>query len=200
MSLNPSPSRTRLATLRIAVETLLEQENVTFTELSVGAICAEAGISRPTFYASFDDKQDLVRALAAQTIEELVGVSMDWLDAPKQSRGELKKAMRALFEAYGPHWRVMNAAAEVASYDLELRDRFTGAVEEAAARVAEHIAQGQRECLVRSGLDAAATARWLGWMTEGGMRRAFANPEGRLEREIAAMTDVHWFTLYDGVG
>jgi AcrR family transcriptional regulator len=194
------PSPARLARLRSAVETLLEAEGASFTELSIGAICAEAGISRPTFYSHFEDKLDLVRALAAGTIGELVDVLQPWLGAPATTREELEQAMADLFSAYAPHRHVLAAAAEVASYDPELQDRFTAAVELAASRVSEHIAQGQREGRIRPGLDATETGRWLGWMTEGGMRRAFANRAIAARSDIAAITDVHWFTLYAGVG
>lgn len=200
MAPDQNATAARQADLRLAVETLLDREGSSFTELSVGAICAEVGISRPTFYAYFDDKLDLVRALAAETIGELVGVSGQWLAAPKRSREELEEAMTGLFEAYAPHRKVMAAAAEVASYDPVLQDRFNAAVEAASARVAEHIADGQHEGLIRTDIDAGATARWLGWMTERGMRRAFAGRAMASRSDISAMTDIHWFTLYAGVG
>lgn len=188
-----------IARLRAAVESLLEQEISNYTELTVAAICAAAGTSRPTFYAYFDDKVELIRAIAADTIGELVGVSASWLDAPKSTRAELNQAMTQPLEGYAPHRKVMAAAAEVAAYDAELHDAFIASMEAAARRVAEHIAEGQRSGLVRAGLRPLATARWLAWMTELGLRRAFAGRSTAAPEAVAAMTDVHWFTLYEAV-
>jgi len=188
-----------VARLRAVVESLLEQEVSSYTELTVTVICAAAGISRPTFYAYFDDKVELVRAIAADTIGELVDVSALWLDAPKSTRAELNQAMTQLFEAYAPHRKAMAAAAEVASYDAELHDAFISSLEAAAGRVAEHIAEGQRAGLVRADLHPLATARWLAWMTELGLRRAFAGRSAASPEAIAAMTDIHWFALYEAV-
>jgi AcrR family transcriptional regulator len=195
----PSAQEALTARLRSAVEELLEQDASSYTELTVSAICAAAGISRPTFYAYFADKVELVRAIAADTIGELVSVSALWLDAPKSTRAELNQAMTQLFEAYAPHRKAMAAAAEVASYDAELHDTFISSMEAAASRVAEHIAEGQRAGLVRAGLLPPATARWLAWMTELGLRRAFAGRSTASPEAISAMTDIHWFTLYEAV-
>lgn len=187
------------ARLRAVVESLLEDEGSSYTELTVTEICAAAGISRPTFYAYFEDKVELVRAIAADTIGELVDVSAIWLDAPKSTRAELNEAMTQLFEAYTPHRRVMAAAAEVASYDAELHDAFIASMEAAARREAAHIAEGQRAGLVRAELQPLATARWLAWMTELGLRRAFAGRAKASPKAVAAMTDIHWFTLYEAI-
>jgi AcrR family transcriptional regulator len=187
----------RLAQLRAAVETLLDRESTNFTELSVADICAQARISRPTFYAYFSDKADLVRALAADTISEVVGAS--WLTGVPATRADLQRSMSAMCAAYAPYRKVMAVAAEVAAYDTELSDQFTTAVEEAAKRVAVHIEDGQRDGVVRGELNAKNTARWLSWMTESGLRHAFAHSDNADPADVAALTDVHWFTLYDGV-
>jgi AcrR family transcriptional regulator len=152
----PSPREALTGRLREVLESLLENDDTSFTDLTVTAICRAAGISRPTFYAYFDDK-------------------------------------------VGPHRRLMTAAAEVAAYDAELHDAFTSSLEAAARRVSEHITSGQAAGDVREDISPLAAARWLAWMTELGLRNGFtaesvANPES-----IAAMTDIHWFTLYEKV-
>ncbi|OBH11154.1 hypothetical protein A5695_20315 [Mycobacterium sp. E1747] len=178
---------------------MLEQGDTSYTELTVTGICRAAAISRPTFYAHFDDKVDLIRAIAADTITELVSASALWLDAPKSTRVELNRAMTALFAAYAPHRRVMAAASEVSEYDTQLRESFTTSMEHAAQRVGDHIMEGQAAGLVRVGLQPLPTARWLAWMTELGLRRSFAGRSTADPESIAAMTDMHWFTLYEGV-
>lgn len=199
MSSPISPREALTARLREVLESLLQNDDTSFTELTVTAICQAAGISRPTFYAYFDDKVGLVRAIAADTIADLVGVSASWLDAPKSTRGELNQAMAELFAAYAPHRRVMAAAAEVAAYDPELHDAFTSAMEAAAQRVAKHITAGQATGVVRRDIAPLATARWLAWMTELGLRNGFAGQSAANPASIGAMTDIHWFTLYEEV-
>jgi TetR/AcrR family transcriptional regulator, ethionamide resistance regulator len=199
MNSRPSPRELLTTRLREVVESLLEPEDASYTALTVTAICQAAGISRPTFYSYFDDKVELIRAVAADTIVELVGASALWLDAPKSTRAELNQAMTALFAGYAPHRKVMAAAAEVASYDETLRDAFASSMEAAARQVRDHIADGQRQGLVRPGLRPLPTARWLAWMTELGLRRAFARRDTAEPEAVAAMTDIHWFTLYEAV-
>src|SRR5271163_1884874 len=161
MSSPPSAREVLTTRLREVVESQLEPEQTSYTALTVTAICEAAGISRPTFYAYFDDKVELVRAIAADTIVELVGASALWLTAPKSTRTELHQAMSALFAAYAPHRKVMAAAAEVASYDAKLQKAFASSMEAAARQVRDHIVDGQLGGLVRPGLAPLPTARWL---------------------------------------
>jgi len=171
-----------------------------YTELSVERIVREAGISRATFYVYFEDKGDLLRALAEDFIERILVAAASWWELPSDAtKADLRTAMQAIFEAYVPHKVVMAAVVEVASYDAGLRTLFGDLLERTIAKVAEHIEQGQREGYVIGELDPLRTAAWLTWMAERGLYQlvAPATPAAA-ERLLEALTDITWNTLYAG--
>src|ERR1700761_2003644 len=66
-----------------------------YTELSVERIVREAGISRATFYVYFEDKGDLLRALAEDFIERMIGAAAAWWSLRSDAtRMDLRAAMR----------------------------------------------------------------------------------------------------------
>jgi AcrR family transcriptional regulator len=185
--------------LRTAAEELMSGEE-SYTELSVERIVKEAGISRATFYVYFEDKGDLLRALAEDFIERLLVAAANWWQLPAEAtKADLRTAMRAIFDAYIPHKVVMAAVVEVASYDAGLRTLFGDLLERTIAKVAEHIETGQRDGFVVADIDPQRTAAWLTWMAERGLYQlvAPATPAAS-ERLLDALTDITWNTLYAG--
>jgi TetR/AcrR family transcriptional regulator, ethionamide resistance regulator len=169
-----------------------------YTELSVERIVREAGISRATFYVYFEDKGDLLRALAVDFIERMIGAAAAWWSLTGDAtRMDLRDAMRAIIDAYQPHKVVMAAVVEVASYDAGLRELFGDLLNQTIAAVAQHIATGQAGGYVEAGLDPERTAAWLTWMAERGLYQlvAPATPAA-IEKLLDAMTDITWNTLY----
>jgi AcrR family transcriptional regulator len=183
--------------LRTAVEALLEAGE-SYTELSVERLVTEAGISRATFYVYFEDKGDLLRALAEEFIGRLTDAAQHWwaLDE-RATKADLQQAMREIFDAYIPDKVVMAAVVEVASYDAAVREQFGQLVEYTTVGVAKHIAAGQKQGFIDKGLDARRTAAWLTWMAERGLYQLVA-PAGKAETErlLPALTDIVWNTLY----
>jgi TetR/AcrR family transcriptional regulator, ethionamide resistance regulator len=185
--------------LRTAAEELMSREE-SYTELSVERIVKEAGISRATFYVYFEDKGDLLRALAEDFIERLLVAASSWWQLPAEAtKADLRTAMRAIFDAYIPHKVVMAAVVEVASYDAGLRTLFGDLLERTIGKVAEHIETGQKDGFVVADLDPQRTAAWLTWMAERGLYQlvAPATPAAS-ERLLDALTDITWNTLYAG--
>jgi TetR/AcrR family transcriptional regulator, ethionamide resistance regulator len=185
--------------LRTAAEELMANEE-SYTELSVERIVREAGISRATFYVYFEDKGDLLRALAEDFMERILVAAATWWQLPADaSKGDLRNAMRAIFDAYIPHKVVMAAVVEVASYDAALRQLFGELLNRTIAGVASHIALGQKEGYVEEGLDPERTAAWLTWMAERGLYQLVAPASGAaIDRLLEALTDITWNTLYAG--
>ena len=131
--------------LRTAAEELMSAEE-SYTELSVERIVREAGISRATFYVYFEDKGDLLRALAEDFIERILVAASAWWQLPADAtKGDLRTAMRAIFDAYLPHKVVMAAVVEVASYDAGLRQLFGDLLDRTIMAVGNHIATGQSD-------------------------------------------------------
>jgi TetR/AcrR family transcriptional regulator, ethionamide resistance regulator len=185
--------------LRTAAEELMAQDE-SYTELSVERIVRKAGISRATFYVYFEDKGDLLRALAEDFIERLLVAAAVWWELPADAtKADLRTAMRAIFDAYLPHKVVMAAVVEVASYDAGLRELFGDLLNRTIAAVANHIATGQRDGYVERGLDPERTAAWLTWMAERGLYQLVASANAAsTERLLDALTDITWNTLYAG--
>jgi AcrR family transcriptional regulator len=185
--------------LRAAVERLMAHDE-SYTELSVERLVREAGISRATFYVYFEDKGDLLRALAEDFIERIIVAASYWWELPADAgKPELRAAMRAIFDAYLPHKVVMSAVVEVASYDAALSELFGNLLQRTMAQVAVHIEDGQKQGFVHQDLDPERTAAWLTWMAERGLYELVAsarNAEG--ERLLTAITDITWNTLYAG--
>jgi AcrR family transcriptional regulator len=115
----PTPSRqTGSRNVRVvllaALERLLQERRI--NELTVGDICQEAGVSRPTFYVHFDSKLAAVSALAEKTLEQIYEdlwhpfaasahrsesfMTKQWLRTLKRWREH-----RAVLEAAGQAWR-----------------------------------------------------------------------------------------------
>jgi len=185
--------------LRTSAEQLMTGEE-SYTELSVERIVREAGISRATFYVYFEDKSDLLRALAEDFIERLLKAASAWWDLPADAtKADLRSAMGAIFDAYLPHKVVMAAVVEVASYDAGLRTLFGSLLDRTISEVAKHITLGQQEGFIVSDVDPERTAAWLTWMAERGLYQLVASANGpALERLLDALTDITWNTLYEG--
>jgi AcrR family transcriptional regulator len=183
--------------LRVAAETLMAQDE-SYTALSVERLVREAGISRATFYVYFEDKGDLLRALAEDFVERILeAASIWWQLPPGATKADLRAAMQAVFDAYLPHKVVMAAVVEVASYDAGLRTLFGSLLERTISQVANHIAAGQKQGFVAPGLDPQRTAAWLTWMAERGLYQLVAPADRQTaERLLTALTDITWNTLY----
>ena len=67
--------------LLVAVEKLLA-DGESFTEVSVERLVTEAGISRSTFYVYFEDKGDLLQALTADVMIEVIDAARAWWALP----------------------------------------------------------------------------------------------------------------------
>lgn len=183
--------------LRGGVESLMA-EGESYTGLSVERIVKQAGISRATFYVYFEDKSDLLRALAEDFIERLLEAAAAWWTLTGDAaKSDLRLAMRAIFDAYLPHKLVMSAVVEVASYDARLAELFGDLLERTISQVARHIELGQAEGFVTAGIDPRRTAAWLTWMAERGLYQLVAPAdEQAVERLLDGITDITWNTLY----
>jgi AcrR family transcriptional regulator len=190
-----------MARLLLAVEELFD-EGETFGELTVERLISEAGLSRSTFYSYVGDKSELLQALAADVIEELLDSAADWWerDAPA-SKAELSDALRRMISTYMRHRVIIGALGDMAASDAGVRQQFLALMGRSAARIARHIANGQKAGFVSRELDPVATATWLNWTTERGLSMLVAPAAGpERERMHTAMTDMYWNLLYEGAG
>jgi AcrR family transcriptional regulator len=108
-----------------------------YRNLSVDAVCVEAGLSKGAFYTYFDQKQDLLLALLE---DDAAGLNEVVLDAARQPSGidQIRQFVAALVDRGSDTTVVQLRAdlwAEIATDD-QLRDRFLAAMRQRRARLA----------------------------------------------------------------
>jgi AcrR family transcriptional regulator len=109
-----------------------------YRNLSVDAVCTEAGLSKGAFYTYFDQKQDLLMALLDDDAASLSDVVTD---AAEQQGGldQIRRFMAALVDRGSDSTVVQLRAdlwAEVAA-DEALRTRFLQAMQQRRSRLAD---------------------------------------------------------------
>jgi AcrR family transcriptional regulator len=187
--------------LLAVVERLLEDEQ-SYLDLKVERIIEEGEMARSTFYSYFDDKADLIIALAETAMREIIqGAQAIWELPADATREQVAAAVRHTIETYLPHTRLMNAVIEVSTYDRRVRERFNAAYREAQHAAAQHIRAGQKAGFVRADLYPDEAAGWLTWMAERGMTQLVQHAgKARLRRLEDTFTSILWYSLYDGQG
>ena len=177
-----------------ATERLLE-EGGAFGELSVDRIATEAGISRTAFYFYFRDKRELLMRLTGGVSDELYAQAERWWGAEDAGPPELGEALRAVVELYAAHGVLLRAVVEASAYDEEVARFWRGVVGRFAdatrARIEAEQAAGRAP-----GLDPAAAAFALAWMTERTMYQHRVQGIGRDDALVGALTEIWVRTIY----
>lgn len=182
-----------------AVEPMLEAGE-SYADISVERLITAVDISRSTFYVYFDDKGDLLRAMAEDVTRDLAEAGASWFELPTDAtKDDLRQALRPLFDTYRRHQTLLGAITEAAGYDPRVREQHLALVEEAVNGLEGHIKTQQRAGAAAPELDARRTAKWLTWMHERGLYQMVASASAAETRKLLdAMTDLVWRTLYEG--
>lgn len=196
----PGRERQRAATVRRATEAAeaLLAEGVPFRDLSVEQVISRAGIARSTFYSHFDDLGHLLRALGEGVLADVITAARVWMDAESEfTRAELRDALAGLVATYRERAKLLAALAEASTSDPMVRDEFHGLFAIGHVELAKHIRRGQQAGFVRTEVDPDPTAGWLVWMVERGLYQQVRVAKPRaVNREVDALTDIIWNTLY----
>jgi AcrR family transcriptional regulator len=182
-----------------AVEPMLEAGEA-YSDISVERLITSVEISRSTFYVYFDDKGDLLRAMAEDVTRDLAEAGAEWFGlSPTASKADLRDALRPLFDTYRRHQTLLGAITEAASYDARVREQHLALIEVAVTGLRDHIKGQQKAGTAAPELDAQRTARWLVWMLERGLHQlvAPATP-AEVRRLLDSMTEFCWRALYAG--
>jgi AcrR family transcriptional regulator len=180
-----------------AVESLLA-EGQSYTDVSVEDMLERAAVPRSTFYYHFRDKGELLIAISADAVEEIVGISDGlYAEGLHRSRKRFEAAVRRTVQSWRAHVPLMNALAEMAAYNPAVKEQFLAGWRQAQQRVAEHIREGQAAGFVRADLHPEYVAGWLTWMAERGIALlVWPAPEGQLDEISSALAATVWHTLY----
>jgi TetR/AcrR family transcriptional regulator, ethionamide resistance regulator len=172
---------TESALLR-ATEALL-LDGAAYADLSIERIVRRAGLSRPTFYAYFEDKRSLVLRLGRELEADLAATAEPWLafaDVP------LRKTLAGVLAIFARHRAALAAITEAATYDAEVSAFWLGFHDRFRPGAERRIAAGHPE-LVEA--DVAARAYALIWMTERSFTEHLARPS---VDERALVDQVAW--------
>jgi AcrR family transcriptional regulator len=173
-----------------------------YTELSVERLCSEAGIARSTFYAHFEDKGHLLRALTSDVLGSIGAIAAEWWTRGEEmTHPEIEDMMYRLFTEYRRHDRVMAAVADTAVYDAAVRETFNSMLEGFITEITKMIERGRKQGWVAVDAPAKEVATLLTWGVE---RTAYQSVRGSTDAAIRRMAQAQaailWNTLYTGAG
>jgi TetR/AcrR family transcriptional regulator, ethionamide resistance regulator len=179
------------------VEDLVEN-GPRYADLSVEAIITAGGISRSTFYVYFEDKGDLLVAMAQDVIGDLLADGASWWDLPVgATREDLHKALRVPIDTYRKHRTILGTVAETAAYDPRVREQQQKLIDQVVTALTTYIGDAQRAGVADVHLDAARTAPWVIWMIERGLYQLVgAADNAEAERQLDALTEIVWRVVY----
>jgi TetR/AcrR family transcriptional regulator, ethionamide resistance regulator len=183
--------------LLAAVESL-HGRGLGYGDISVETLISEAGVTRSTFYAYFEDKDALLRDLAGTVVDELL---QPWLAIqPHGSKSDLRRGIDEICRTYRAHGAIMVAIDEPIPGGGAERE-FTGLMARGAAAVSAYVKAGQAAGLIDPTLDAATVAALLMWMSERGLAKLVADAAPRdIDALAEGLTEIFWRTLRGEAG
>lgn len=181
----------------LAAAERLVGDGVSFTELSVERLAAEAGISRSTFYVHFQDKTDIVLRLTRTVLTELREVSNTWWAVAEHARpADLHQSLAAVIDVYRRHGAAFTVVAETSAYDADVAQEMRSLMQAIIDDTRAAIERGQAAGVMRA-VQPTETATVLTWMVERAgyqmVRRGNPSDDPAI---VTTLTDVIWRTLY----
>jgi TetR/AcrR family transcriptional regulator, ethionamide resistance regulator len=169
-----------------------------YANLRVDDLLPDALLSRSTFYRYFQDKNELLMALAEPVFRDVRAAAIrPWERRTAPTRTELQAELRYTFDLYLPHLPVINAIVEASYASPAIRALYQGGFAEVQQAVADHITAGQQAGFIRTDVLAHETAGWIVWMAERGMAQLAATADDdTLERLAESIATLIWRTFY----
>jgi AcrR family transcriptional regulator len=201
----PSVTRQRRSTeptaaaaeLPAALERLLRRGE-SFTELSVRQIIEEAGVSRATFYAHFQDKGQLIIQLADKVRAQSLVLARQW--DPGAGEDGAERYARFFVEVIKLHranFPVLSAVRELAGYDPAVRDFYTADLEGFDDAVRRTLVDQQAAGATPDGLDATAASRVIVWGGGAAIARHIEVDDGSGDEVFAReLGSIWWYGAY----
>jgi AcrR family transcriptional regulator len=170
-----------------------------FREMTVEGVMVRTGLSRPAFYAYFEDRYDLVTHLLDGVGGLLFALDWRWLSGTPggdDAREVLVDGLRARSETFVEYGPVLRAISDAAGYDARVEEVYRGGL----IRISRDIEAG----VTPAELNPEQTARALVLMTERYLLDEFGQPERRPSHQEAetildTVEEVWVRTLYGSV-
>lgn len=197
-TVNRDERRRQLSRHLIPVVEQLAAGGEPYADLSVERIIKAGGISRSAFYNYFDDKIDLLAAMAGDAVADVVASGDNWWEFPHDgTKADLRARIRVPFDTYRKAHVIFGAIVEVSTYDERVAAQQRLLMDSVATGLAAHLAEAQSVGSADASLDPDRTARWIVWMLERGLYQ-LVDRAGSDEAELLldAATDIIWNTLY----
>ena len=148
-----------------ALERLVEAEP--FNELSVERICAEAHVTRATYYHYYGSKNAALAALAGQLWDNVFAEIQPYvagpIDTPPQRT--IRDTFKAAWRIWLDHSAVFRALAENWNHDPELRELWNAIIDRFTTSIATEIDRERATGAAPPGPDSHSLASVLLWST-----------------------------------
>ncbi|MEA2241171.1 MAG: TetR/AcrR family transcriptional regulator, ethionamide resistance regulator [Solirubrobacteraceae bacterium] len=174
-------------------------EGASYANLGVERIATRAGISRTAFYFYFADKRDLLMRLASEAAEQLYREADTWWSGSGDGPAQIAEALGKIAALYRAHGPLVCAIVEVSTYDAEVGAVWRGLVGRFVTASAERIEAEQAAGRADRGLDPAATAFALVWMTERSFHQMLVQEDPLPTDELVAALARVWSGAVYGV-
>lgn len=163
-------SRQRNEQAFLDATTALLDEGIAFADLGVGQISQRAGFSRPTFYAHFRDKRELLLTLGAGFDVKVHEVAEPWLRGEQEG---LRETLAAVAQAFRENAATVGALVEAATYDPHVAD-FWRSFHDLFVQLGRHRVLAGDPSMGATAAEARAFA--LVWMTERALTENIFSP------------------------
>jgi AcrR family transcriptional regulator len=191
--------RRQKARQRVISSALKLAERGSFRDLTVDGIARSANVSRPAFYTHFSDKEELLLAAVGDVSEQLYEMADRWWHGVGPPAQRVRQAIEGVVSVYAGEARLLRIAAEVATYDEEVRALWLDIAERFIQATADHIRSEQDVGLIPRTLDPRATAEALYWMAERCCYIYLGTGERTPKQVVQALMPVWVAALYPGV-
>lgn len=180
-----------------AAESFLRE--LPFRDMTIDEIMSRTGLSRPSFYEYFRDRNHLVIKLTERLTQRNDVITEQWFSGQDPVE-DLRRTTRELVEMYVTHGHLLRALSEAANNDAKVeevhRKMYASVIDATAGRIRAHMASGAIEL---DGLDPHEIAAALLWMNERYMierlgRRPQADP-----KLVADTLAAIWLRVLHGV-
>lgn len=135
------------------------------TEIPIGRLSREAGISRATFYLYFADRREFNLRLVDHGWEVLAAPLQLLWDAVTSESRVVETALYELMRVYREHGALMTAVMDAGTTDAAVAERIQTQMDQLIDATTAALEQGQQAGTIHA-VSARETAAILVWMTE----------------------------------
>jgi AcrR family transcriptional regulator len=159
-----------------------------FLRARIADICAEAGISQPSFYTHFRSKEEIFSEVVSEVDLDMLTMPVHGDDLDPVER--IRDANRHFLELYRDHGALLAVIDQVATFDERVFQERTERQRRLARAIERRIRMHQDEGITDPRLDAAFAARALASMVNAVARNLYGrgDPTGDIGAAVEQLT------------